>query len=136
LKNKSHPAGKLSRFHSILGMAVLAALLIPFILQQTVYPFFRFGMFAEPVKSEIQSEYFRLIGKNSKSVKGVAVSPLTGIKSSTMDYLLRNYYYRGEAEVFLQKIPATLPENVSFDTLLLVRHLGVDSSIVARYPPW
>ena len=48
------------RYRVLVALMVLLGLLLPFVLQQTFYPFFRFGMFAEPVTREIQQEVFRL----------------------------------------------------------------------------
>jgi len=124
----------LHRFRLISTVVVLAGLLFPFVFQQTFYPFFRFGMFAEPVRGEIQQERFMVLtvtaGKASQLTKD------TGIKTSNMDYLLRNYYYRHEADLFLKRIASLLPDQHLYDTLLIARIIPSDSSIVARYPRW
>lgn len=115
---------------------VLLGLLLPFVLQQTFYPFFRFGMFAEPVTREIQQEVFRLAGVRTDSGMDMEISEYTGIRRSNLDYLLRNYYYRDEADLFLRKAANLMPATHPFDTIVILRMLPEDTSIVARLPEW
>lgn len=84
----------------ICGM--LTAILIPFILVTDVYPFFRFGMFAEPVRDEIQLEQFaiRYIGHN----QAMHILDPAEIGLGSLTYLMRNYYYRKQSEFFLRNI--------------------------------
>jgi hypothetical protein len=84
----------------IIGM--LTAICVPFILLTDVYPFFRFGMFAEPVTQEIQMEQFavRYIDQN----KTVHLLDPAKVGLGSLAYLMRNYYYRQQSEIFLQYI--------------------------------
>lgn len=124
------------RYRVLVALMVLLGLLLPFVLQQTFYPFFRFGMFAEPVTREIQQEVFRLAGVRTDSGMDMEISEYTGIRRSNLDYLLRNYYYRDEADLFLRKAAGLMPTTHPFDTIVILRMLPEDTSIVARLPEW
>ena len=124
---------RLKRLRVVSAMLVIIMLLLPFVLQQTFFPFFRFGMFAEPVTREIQREHFLLAGSSSGNQLYTDLSSFTGIKKSNMDYLLRNYYYRREVEYLLKETALLLPDDVPFDSLKLIRIVGADSTTVARY---
>ena len=138
LKNK-RPLNKyplfLKRYRTIAIILVLSGLLGPFVLQQTFYPFFRFGMFAEPIRREIQQEMFALSGIRADGSYEIEISAYTGINKSNLDYLLRNYYYRDEAHDFLRKI-SELMDASPFDTITILRIIKQDTSVVARYPTW
>lgn len=92
-------------------------------------------MFAEPIQRDIQQEMFALSGIRPDGRLEVEISVYTGISKSNLDYLLRNYYYRGEAQEFLRKT-ANLVNKSPFDTLAILRILKQDTSVVARYPAW
>lgn len=113
----------------------MSGLFAPFVLQQTFYPFFRFGMFAEPIQRDIQQEMFALSGIRPNGVVEVEISTHTGISKSNLDYLLRNYYYRNEAHDFLRKT-SNLLETSPFDTIIILRILKQDTTVVARSPAW
>ena len=85
-----------------ISVTILA--LIPFVLLTDLFPFFRFGMFAEPVKSSIQTELFQVITVNDDGKEEVFNPQRMGINSADFNYLCRNYYYRREGEIFLKKI--------------------------------
>lgn len=115
---------------------MLAGLFVPFILQQTFYPFFRFGMFAEPIKRDIQKETFLLAGIKNDGNVAKELNAYTGIDKSNLDYLLRNYHYRNEGQQFLQKTARLMDKEAEIDTLIIFRIMPADTSIVARYPAW
>lgn len=85
---------------------VLAGLIIPFILITDFFPFLRFGMFAEPIKKDVQTEQFLVYQTNNKR-KTLFNPELIGINPNTFHYLCRNYYYRNELELFSEKIFST-----------------------------
>ncbi len=116
------------------GLLTLIGLLFPFILQQTFYPFFRFGMFAEPVRRTIQSEQFFLASLHEDGKYNLNIAEATNIQKSNLDYLLRNYYYRKEADRFLEKLSPLFPISQLPDTLFMLRKLNSDTTVVARYP--
>ncbi|WKN30779.1 hypothetical protein PZB74_17630 [Porifericola rhodea] len=78
-------------------------------------------------------ERFNLYGiQNGKLKHDVHLQ--AGINKSNIDYLLRNYYYRNEAQLFLQKIQLTLSPTQPFDSLIITRYFADDSTVVARFP--
>jgi hypothetical protein len=78
--------------------------LIPFVLLTDLFPFFRFGMFAEPVRSSIQTELFQIITINNQGKEEVFNPDKLGINSVDFNYLCRSYYYRNEGETLLRNI--------------------------------
>jgi hypothetical protein len=87
-------------------VSITILVLIPFVLLTDLFPFFRFGMFAEPVRSSIQTELFRIITINEQGKEEVFNPDKLGINSADFNYLCRNYYYRNEGETFLKNISA------------------------------
>ncbi len=88
------------------GKTVILLLLLfmwaPFVMQTDLYPFFRFGMFAEPVKREVQTEIFALRITDVAGKQRMVEPQETGLGSLT--YLMRNYYYRQQADTLLRRI--------------------------------
>ncbi len=83
----------------------LALLLLPFVFIQTIYPFFRFGMFAEVESKSVEEEFliqYKFQNQNTKSWKLLNASDL-GFDDSVFELMKRNYYYRGEGELLLEK---------------------------------
>lgn len=90
-----------STFKNRILLITVSLLLIPFMLITDVFPLMRFGMFAEPVKEEVQTEIFLPVDKNSKKI----LDPVRiGFHGSSFQYLARNYYYRSEISDFLKKV--------------------------------
>jgi len=82
--------------------STLILIILPFVLLTDLFPFLRFGMFAEPVKVEAQKEKF--IVSYLINNKETEFNPKeAGIGDNTFYYLARNYYYRKEANNFLEK---------------------------------
>jgi hypothetical protein len=85
-----------------ISITVLA--MIPFVLLTDLFPFFRFGMFAEPLKSSIQTEYFQIAIIYNNDKEAIFDPQETGVNSIDFNYLCRNYFYRKEGEAFLRKL--------------------------------
>lgn len=116
----------------ILTVCVLLGLLVPFILQTTLYPLFRFGMFAEPVRYTIQTERFELWYRPASShLQPIPASSLR-VQKSTLDYLLRNYYYRHETDLFLERAKLLLPDTLQLYPLAILRIVGTDTTQVEK----
>ena len=78
--------------------------LIPFVMLTDLFPFFRFGMFAEPLKSSIQTENFHVTIIRDDG-KEETFDPMTiNVSSNDFNYLCRNYFYRKEGEIFLRNL--------------------------------
>jgi hypothetical protein len=83
---------------------MLFLITLPFIMVTDLFPFMRFGMFAEPVKYQVQQEYFEIV-VTDRNQKATPLDPLSvGIEKHFFEYIARNYYYRGEGKLLLEKI--------------------------------
>jgi hypothetical protein len=115
------------------GKVIVAILLflvwVPFVLQTDLYPLFRFGMFAEPVKREVQTETFALRIVDATGQQRMVAPEETGLGSLT--YLMRNYYYRHQADTLLRRIHRITPRRGSVRQWQLLRIV----SKVAPYQP-
>ena len=114
----------------------LILIILPFILLTDLFPFLRFGMFAEPITEEVQKEKF--IVSYLINNKETEFNPKeAGIGESTFYYLARNYYYRKEANKFLEKTANSVTVNASEWRLKKIvlrddKQLKTDTTIVAR----
>ena len=83
----------------------LILLFIPFVFITDFFPFMRLGMFAEPVRSSLQTELFTVfVSKNNTTNFKQLNSEKMGIPHSSLEYLGRNYFYKKQSEVFLDKL--------------------------------
>lgn len=81
----------------------IALMTIPFILITDIFPFLRFGMFAEPIRYEVQAETF--ITTSILNGKEEPFDPQNiGLDESVFSQLQRTYYYRNASSEFLQKL--------------------------------
>jgi hypothetical protein len=119
---------------------MLAGMSIPFVLVTDVYPFYRFGMFAEPVKRSVQLEQFAIQYRDQHQ-RLLSLDPAS-VGLSSLAYLMRNYYYRGEAGKLLQRIHEAYAGRAAVQEwqLLkidapLVSPQSADTTIVARFSP-
>lgn len=84
---------KQARFRNTFIFVSVLVLLTPFIFISNLYPFMRFGMFAEKVNLGKGVEIFEVrlaatdIGVTKKDI---------AISDFMLNYLVRNYYYKGE----------------------------------------
>lgn len=77
---------------------------IPFLLLTDIFPFMRFGMFAEPVKSQSMLEVFE-VSYIEQTTSELTLDPKSvGIEPHFFQYIARNYYYRNEAKKFLDNL--------------------------------
>jgi len=90
------------------------SLAIPFILMRDVYPMFRFGMFAEPVRKETLREKIIIYYGNTESLKEFSAQ-MIGMNVSVFEQVKRKYFY-------LQKTPTLLSY--------------LDSLTGFQYPTW
>ncbi len=108
---------------------VLLVIWMPFVGQTDLYPLFRFGMFAEPIRQKIQTETFVLSVIETNGKQRWVDPAETGLGS--LEYLMRNYYYRHETDTLLRRIHRIAPQPVAVRAWQLVRIV----SEVSRYHP-
>lgn len=93
-------------FKKIIYTLSLIGLIVPFVLITNLFPFVRFGMFAEPVRFDQQQESF-IITFNERVIDGEKI----GIDPNTFSYLIRNHVYRSEETILLQKLSGITPSS-------------------------
>jgi len=132
----------LGKLRNYVIITMLVCITIPFILLTDIFPFLRFGMFAEPVKTEIQKEYFEVSYLDASKKEKILDSKLIGIEPHFFYYLGRNYYYRKEPDKFLKNIAQIFKKydnNVSEWQLKKItipingNKNNADTTIVTRY---
>ena len=118
-------------------LVFLLLLWVPFVMQTDLYPFFRFGMFAEPVKREVQTETFGLRITDVAGKQRIVAPQETGLGSLT--YLMRNYYYRQQSDTLLRRIHSLSkisPAAKQWQLLRIVSevsHYKPDTAVVATF---
>ena len=98
---------------------MLLGVTVPFVLLTDVYPFFRFGMFAEPVQRAVQTERF-VVRYLDAAGRPHAVAP-ADVGLGELVYLLRNYHYRGETERLLERLHGLHPRRAGAAEWQLLR---------------
>lgn len=82
------------------------SLLIPFILVSNFFPFFRYGMFAEAIRSPGQAERFVICTTGVNGEKYV-VSPISiGLSEASFESIVRNYYYQNKLQQLFSQLGA------------------------------
>ena len=84
-------------------VCMLFLVILPFVLITDMFPFLRFGMFAEPVKKDQPAEIFYVLYYADKQWKKFDPEQYE-LQDETFQYLARNYYYRQEGQVLLSKL--------------------------------
>ncbi len=105
---------------NIMTTIMLTGLLVPFILITDIFPFLRFGMFAEPIKKDIQTERFIIYATNSLGEKTLFNPQKIGVSPNTFHYLCRNYYYRNESKLFADKLFLSTSDSLNKIELLRI----------------
>ncbi|MCS6824269.1 MAG: hypothetical protein NZ529_08230 [Cytophagaceae bacterium] len=91
------------KLRKIVSITFLSAVLLPFILVTDLYPFLRFGMFAEPLKYGY--EMFSIQIKEKHSQNWLSYNPeYHGLSKSLLDIIVRRYYYTKRIEEFCDEI--------------------------------
>ncbi|WP_299457708.1 hypothetical protein [uncultured Microscilla sp.] len=122
---------------------------IPFIMLNNLYPFWRFGMFAEPVKTQVQTEQFRVYCKDAQGKTHYFSPQSIGFDKNQFLYIARNYYYKSQTVFFLKALSSIYfrqSPRLEFKTWQLykivvikklnnLRQVSKDSSLVETYTP-
>ncbi len=112
---------------TVIAMA-FAGLLVPFVSFKDIYPFYRFGMFAEPAYgSDRKSEVF--FARYQVNGTKLTLDPQTfGMPDSQWQALSRNYFYRGEGKMLLQNFQQLQPETTHWELLQVSFRAGLPSA--------
>ena len=77
---------------------------LPFASFKNIYPFYRYGMFAEIDSSNPNQDETFEIYYFKGNTKYKFSAPLIGMNASTFNYLKRNYYYRNQSKKLLRTV--------------------------------
>jgi hypothetical protein len=96
------------RGEKLLAALVGLWLLGPFVFLRDAFPFFRYGMFAEPVRLRVQTEaFFVRYGPGQPPAQEFDPAQI-GMPRPTYRLLLRNYHYRQQGPVLLRQLATSL----------------------------
>ncbi|WP_338812067.1 hypothetical protein V9L05_11775 [Bernardetia sp. Wsw4-3y2] len=81
---------------------VCMGVILPFIFLKDVYPFHRFGMFAEPVKHQSQYEKFYIFYKLKSQNKFTELNPQSiPLNANAFEMQLRKHHYQKKHAIFI-----------------------------------
>jgi len=96
---------KQQKIVAAVGVLLALSFLVPFVMVRTFFPFYRYGMFAEPPTTEAQKEEFVILYEDENGLHEF-YAPNVGINAANFTYLKRNYFYRKQSEVLLDRVKA------------------------------
>jgi hypothetical protein len=89
---------------NIIIIFFLAMSFIPFMLITDLFPFMRFGMFAETIQDAAQKEIFQIsVVKADGSVEPLSKRQIA-MDNSHLNYLARTYFYNNRIEVLSEAL--------------------------------
>lgn len=92
--------------------------LVPFVFMTDLYPFFRFGMFAEPIKPSQTTEMLQLWWKNAEGKSQLFQSERIGLTENHFGYILRHYFYTDRIEQLFSQIQQSMLKKAKEKPLL------------------
>ena len=118
-----------------IGIKVFIFLLIlPFLTITDFYPFMRFGMFAEPIRTYAQLETYRLGIFKNKSIQIVNMDSL-GLSEGKFNYLARTYIHTHRQNQLLRTFWGKLSQEKDSLYLFKIHGMPLDTHIVTRFAP-
>jgi hypothetical protein len=112
---------------------VIGSMLIPFIFIKDIYPFFRFGMYAESYKTtKTAQEKFEIYTYTPDTMQ-LFYSPNIGINVSVFEYMKRKYHYLGKGEWLLSQLDSLSAPHQSSLQWKMYRYTPSDTALVATY---
>jgi hypothetical protein len=106
-------------------------LCLPFVLLNDIFPFSRFGMFAEPVRI-VPKENF-IVYATDKNLKRKVWNYKEAAFANDPTYLFRNYFYRNQSRLLLQRLHQSQSESAK--KWELYRITASDTTLIAVYEP-
>lgn len=120
-----HPIKRFLPFSArrMVFIALACSFLLPFLFLRGCYPFYRYGMFAEPVRLSAQAETFEIRVSETGGPRVALADSTFGITSGAYKHLLRNYYYRSGCAELFEKLRG-LKAGLGLKQLTLYKCLG------------
>ena len=94
---------------------------LPFVLVIDLYPFFRYGMFAEPIHYTTQSEQFVILYENSEQNKHILKAEYVCLNEGHLNYLVRHYFYKQKSTQLLQNLHQIYGKDKNIKSWTLLR---------------
>lgn len=94
------------RYRHRLILLYLLLWCLPFLCIRDIYPLFRYGMFAEPVRYAVQQEQFWIQMQDSSGRWRDFDAPQAGMNASIFAYIQRQYFYQHGADTLLARLHA------------------------------
>ncbi len=79
-------------------------MLVPFVLVNNLYPCFRFGMFAEPIRNTVSVEKLLISFENSEGQEYIFFPAVIGLSEGHFSYVVRSYYYQGNIQQLFSQL--------------------------------
>lgn len=101
----------------LLLLLVLGGIILPFVFLKDVYPFHRFGMFAEPVKYQRQQEQFYVLYKktNQKNEEDfIKLQPEDiPLNANAFEMQLRKHHYQKKHADFIRVFEGIIKKKIN-----------------------
>lgn len=94
-----------------LTVVFLIFLALPFILMNDIYPFFRFGMFAEPINNV---EFFELLEKTDDQPFRAVNRKDNGLSREQINYIVRHRFYDDSAAGIIKELVSKETKNKKY----------------------
>jgi len=89
---------------NIIILFFLVMSIIPFMLMNDLFPFMRFGMFAETIKQSPQKEFFMVsVIKKDGSIESLSKRQ-SAMDDSHLNYMTRTYFYQHKLDYFVEQL--------------------------------
>jgi hypothetical protein len=122
-------------------LVLLVWFLVPFVLMTDLYPLFRYGMFAEPVKVSQTTEMLQLWWKDAQNVPQLFQAKHIGLSENHFGYVLRHYFYTHKTLQLFSQIHSTMlkkqHKNINLWQIkqLRISPTRTDTLVVAEWKP-
>jgi hypothetical protein len=129
---KNERTSNSNKLRNIIIVSSMLMFIVPFISISNLYPFMRFGMFAEKVEPTKGIEIFEVQFPNKdKAISQDAIA----IPPHMLSYLIRNYYYKGQ----IKKCAINLYQLTDKKTTIELYKLTIinqkkNKNLIYRYP--
>ena len=121
--------------HKLRNTTIVISVLIlftPFIFISNLYPFMRFGMFAEKTEPTQGIELFEVRFINDSTP---VPQEKIAIPAHMLNYLIRNHYYKGQIATCIEKLYLLTNQNRQIEIYRrIVKDNIISEELILRYP--
>lgn len=114
-------------------ISTIILLVLPFVLIKTIFPFYRFGMFAEPIQHTAQKEHFLLKYQLENKTWVIFDGTEVGLSKSVFAAKMRQAHYQQKESELIRKTASVFPKAALSWELWKIDAL--DSSRVEKWQP-